>query len=57
MINVLNRGLNFCILPIKINKTPMLVDWKRFERTMIWTKFWYGKETMDKENILKKIYI
>ena len=47
MINVLNRGLTFCILPIKIDITKNLVDWKRFELSMILTEFWYGKETKD----------
>ena len=45
MINVLNCGLNFCILPIKIDITQMLVDWKGFEQSMIWAEFWYDKET------------
>ena len=43
MISVLNRGLNFCILPIKIDITELLVDWKRFERSMIWREFWHDR--------------
>ena len=32
----------------------ILVDWKRFKQFMIWTEFWYGKDTIEvKLNILK----
>ena len=31
MINLLNRGLNFAILPIKLDLTQVLVDYKYFE--------------------------
>ena len=44
MENVLNRGLNFAILPLKLDLTQVLVDYKRFERTMIWQEFWYGRD-------------
>ena len=44
MENVLNRGLNFAILPLKLDLTQVLTDFKRFERTMIWNEFWYGRE-------------
>ena len=55
MGNVLNRGLNFSILPGKLDITQVLVDWKRFERTMIWKEWWYcnENETNFKENIFK----
>ena len=43
MQKVLNRGLNFAILPLKLDLTQVLVDFKRFERTMIWQEFWFGK--------------
>ena len=29
---------------LKLDKTQVLVDFKRFERTMIWQEFWYGNE-------------
>ena len=45
MENVLNKGLNFCILPSKLDLTQILTDFKRFERTIIWKEFWYGRET------------
>ena len=40
MVAVLNHGLNFCILPMKLDITQVLVDWKQFERSMIWIQFW-----------------
>ena len=39
MEKVLNRGLNFAILPLKLDLTQVLVDYERFERTMIWQEF------------------
>ena len=47
MEKVLNRGLKFCILPLKLDITQVLVDYRRFERTMIWHEFWYGRNTDD----------
>ena len=35
MEKVLNRGLKFCIQPLKLDLTQILVDYQRFERTMI----------------------
>ena len=51
MINVLNCGLNFCILPIKIYITKS-----------IWSELWYDKKTTEEEKnifktIKKKIYL
>ena len=43
MESVLNRGFNFAILPLNLDITQVLVDYKRFERTMIWQEFWYGR--------------
>ena len=45
MANLLNRGLNFAKLPLKLDLTEVLVDYKRFERSTIWHEFWYGKES------------
>ena len=50
MEKVLNRGLNFAVLPVKLDITQVLVDWRRFERTMIWREWWYGREDLT-ENI------
>ena len=38
MINGLNRGLNFCILPIEIDITKIK-----------WSELWYDKETTEEE--------
>ena len=40
---VLNRGLNFSILPEKLNFTQVLVDLAKFERLMEWKEFWHDK--------------
>ena len=39
-----NKGLNFSILPKKLDMTQVWVDYKRFERSCIWTEYWYGRE-------------
>ena len=45
MIRVLNRGLKFAILPLKLDISQVLTDFRRFERTMIWKEFWFGKDS------------
>ena len=45
MLKVLNRGLKFAILPLKLDISQVLTDYRRFERTMVWTEFWFGRET------------
>ena len=42
-IKVLNHGLKFAITPIKLDITQVLTEFWRFERTMVWQEFWYGK--------------
>ena len=49
MINLLNCGLNFAILPLNLDLTQVLVDFKRFERSMIWKEFWFGREDLDEK--------
>ena len=49
MDSLLNRGLNFSILPEKMDFTQLLVDHKRFERSAIWTEYHYGKDELDKK--------
>ena len=44
MENLLNKGFNFAILPLKLDLTQVLVDFKRFERSMIWHEFFHGKD-------------
>ena len=45
MERVLNKGLKFVITPLKLDITQVLTDFRRFERTMIWKEFWFGKES------------
>ena len=51
MEKLLNRGFKFAILPLKLDLTQVLVDYKRFERSMIWHEFWFG--TPQGENTYK----
>ena len=44
MLWFLNRGLNFCILPPKLDITQTLVEFRQFERAVIWREFHYGSE-------------
>ena len=55
MEKLLNRGLNFAILPLKLDITQVLVDYKKFERSAIWHEFWFGREREEgyKEPIFK----
>ena len=45
MRNLLNRGFNFSILPLKLDLTQVLVDFKRFERSVIWHEYFHGRES------------
>ena len=45
MKRLLNRGLNFSIVPNKMDLTQVLTDFKRFERSIIWFKYWYGRDS------------
>ena len=45
MENLLNRGFNFSILPLKLDITQVLVDFKRFERSIIWQEYFHGHES------------
>ena len=44
MERLLNRALNFAILPLKLDITEVLVDFNRYSRALIWHEFWHGKE-------------
>ena len=50
MEKVLNRDLNFCVLPLKLDLTQILSDFKRFERTVVWKEYWYGTQPSDQQN-------
>ena len=45
MESVLNKGLKFAVLPLKLDITQILTDFRRFERTMLWKEFWFGKDS------------
>ena len=47
MKKLLNRALNFAVLPIKLDLTEVLVDFNRFSRAAIWQEYWHGKEKDD----------
>ena len=47
MQNLLNRGFNFSILPLKLDLTQVLVDFKRFQRSAIWHEYFHGSESDD----------
>ena len=44
MERLFNRGLNFSVLPLKLDTTQVFVDFKKFQRSVIWHEFWYGRE-------------
>ena len=44
MERLLNRALNFAILPLKLDITEVLVDFNRYSRALIWHECWHGKE-------------
>ena len=48
MNKLLNRSLNFAVLPLKLDITEVLVDYNRFSRAAIWTEYWYGREATEK---------
>ena len=56
MLALLNRALNFAILPLKLDITQVLVDFNRFSRAAIWQEYWFGKdiEEVYKRPIFKK---
>jgi hypothetical protein len=39
MESILNRGLNFCVIPLTLNITNVLVDYRKFERSIKWKEF------------------
>ena len=49
MGRLLNRGLNFCITPSKVNVTELLVDIDRFIRKMLWQEFFHDKPDEDRK--------
>ena len=54
MQKLLNRALNFALLPFKLDITQLLVDFNRFSRAVIWQEFWYGRNK--DEEYIKPIF-
>ena len=44
MQSLLNRALNFAVLPLKLDITEMLVDFNRFARAAFWQEYWYRRD-------------
>ena len=54
MDRLLNRGLNYCITPNKVNVTELLVDIDKFVRKMLWQEYFHDQPDEDrKEPIVK----
>ena len=56
MYRLLNRGLNFSLLPLKLDITQTLVEYKRFARSAIWAEFHYGKNSQEPEEKIFKTH-
>ena len=54
MLKLLNRGLNFIVLPYKLDITQTLVEFDRFERSIIWYEYWFGQEYLEEKE--KSLY-
>ena len=58
MQRLINRGLNFSILPSKLDITQTLAEFRKYERGIIWHEFHHGKgdtnEFKLKEHIFKE---
>ena len=44
MNELLNLGLKFAILPLKLDITQVIVDFKKYKRTLVWKEFFSTKE-------------
>ena len=45
----MSRGLNFAVLPKKLDITQVLVDFRKFKRSITWMEFWHGREENNQE--------
>jgi hypothetical protein len=50
METVLNRGLNFCITPLTLNVTEILVDYRKYKRKVKWVKFFSNQDENNKQD-------
>ena len=48
MDSLLNRGLNYCITPSKVNVTELLIDMDKFVRKFLWREFFYDQPSDEK---------
>ena len=55
MKKLLNRALNFALLPIKLDITEVLVDFNKYVRALIWHEYWHGKD-VDKTEHTQPIF-
>ena len=57
MTKLLNRGLNFAILPIKLYLIEVHVDFKKFKMSTIWHELWHNREREDnnRQQVLENI--
>ena len=56
MLKLLNRALNFAILPLKLDITEVLVDYNKYARAAIWHEYWHGKERQEEYEYSKPIF-
>ena len=50
MLKLLNRGLNFCVTPLKLNLAQIMVDFDQFERRVLWKEWWHGRKKPENES-------
>ena len=51
MHQVLNKGLNYSVLPSKVDNTLILAEHKKFERTILWRQFWADRDSTQNSTI------
>ena len=49
MVKLFNCGLNFIVLPYKLDITQTLVEFDRFERSIKWNEYWFGQENLEEK--------
>ena len=47
MEELLNLGLKFAILPLKLDITQVLVDFKRYKQSSVWKEFFSAQQEED----------
>ena len=41
---LLNRGLNFCVAPLKLKLAQTITKFNKFERSFLWKEWWAGRQ-------------